>query len=212
MKSKHFDLARWVDFVAGVVEPVERTVMEEHLSSGCQKCRSAARVAGRLKALGSSESLYQVPQYAVHYAKAIGSLQQPERVHILPRTITRLVFDSFREPLPAGIRGQRRITRHSRYEAGDRCLEMRQEHERGTPRVTLVGQITSRKEPGAETSGLEVVLTCGKQVIARAVSNQFGEFLLAYEPRARMRLYVRRPSTRCTRPGRKKSAGIREKL
>jgi hypothetical protein len=35
-----------------------------------------------------------------------------------------------------------------------------------------------------------VTLVSGKQTVARAVSNEFGEFVISYEPGARLSLYV----------------------
>jgi len=164
--------------------------MEEHLSSGCQACGGAVRQLRKLVAVADAEARYKVPSYAVDYAKSIYPLQQPAKVHIIAHIHTRLIYDSFREPLPAGIRGQGRIVRHSCYEAGDHTLELRQEIERGCSRVTLVGQITNQKEPGKQLPRVTVTLVSGKEIIARAASNEFGEFLVAYEPKAHMKLYL----------------------
>ena len=164
--------------------------MEEHLSSGCQACGGAVRQLRKLVAVADAEARYKVPNYAVDYAKSIYPLQQPAKVHIIAHIHTRLIYDSFREPLPAGIRGQGRIIRHTCYEAGDHSLELRQEIERGCSRVTLVGQITNQKEPQRQMPDVPVTLVAGKETVARAVSNEFGEFVMAYEPRAPLRLYV----------------------
>jgi len=186
----HFDIVQWADFVRGLPESADRTAMEEHLSSGCQACGGAVRQLRKLVAVADAEARYKVPNYAVDYAKSIYPLQQPAKVHIIAHIHTRLIYDSFREPLPAGIRGQGRIIRHTCYEAGDHSLELRQEIERGCSRVTLVGQITNQKEPQRQMPDVPVTLVAGKETVARAVSNEFGEFVMAYEPRAPLRLYV----------------------
>ena len=187
---EHFDIVQWADFVRGLPESADRTAMEEHLSSGCQACGGAVRQLRKLVAVADAEARYKVPNYAVDYAKSIYPLQQPAKVHIIAHIHTRLIYDSFREPLPAGIRGQGRIIRHTCYEAGDHTLELRQEIERGCSRVTLVGQITNQKEPRRQMPDVPVTLVAGKETVARAVSNEFGEFVMAYEPRAPLRLYV----------------------
>ena len=187
---EHFDIVQWADFVRGLPESADRTAMEEHLSSGCQACGGAVRQLRKLVAVADAEARYKVPNYAVDYAKSIYPLQQPAKVHIIAHIHTRLIYDSFREPLPAGIRGQGRIVRHSCYEAGDHSLELRQEIERGCSRVTLVGQITNQKEPRRQMPDVPVTLVAGKETVARAVSNEFGEFVMAYEPRAPLSLYV----------------------
>ena len=187
---EHFNIVQWVDFSRGLSEPTDRASMEDHLSSGCHKCGRLAQGLLKLKEVAGSEARYQVPNHAVHYAKAIHSLRRPEKVQILPHILTRLIYDSFREPLPVGIRSQRSILRHTRYEAGDYCLELRQEHERDGSQVTLIGQIANLKEPARLLPDVSVVLSSRKKIVARAASNQFGEFLMSYAPEAHLRLYV----------------------
>ena len=186
---RHFDIVQWDDYVRDLLGPADRTAMKEHLASGCQECAGAARRLRKLVAVADSEATYKAPGYAVDYVKAIHPLQAPERVHVAHNQ-TNLTYDSFREPLPAGIRSQGQIIRHTRYEAGDHSLDLRQEIARGRSRVMLVGQITNQKEPGGQMPDVAVILVSGKEIVARAVSNEFGEFLVAYEPKAHMKLYL----------------------
>src|SRR2546425_1493261 len=126
--------------------------MERHLASGCRKCRRTAELLSKLAAAARNDSRVQVPQYALRCAQAIFVLQQPERVQILPRIPVRLLYDSFREPLPAGVRTQQRLSRQALYQAGDYSLDLQLEKERGSPRVALVGQNpepqAARQAPG----------------------------------------------------------------
>ncbi len=191
MNKRHYDTPQWIDFVRDLMEPITRAAMEDHLSSPCHKCARTVELLRKLLAKASAEAGYAVPPHVLHYAKTIHSLQPLERVQILPRTYARLVFDSFREPLPAGIRSQRKITRHSIYHAADYQIQLRQEHERGGSQVNLIGQISNEKKPGGRMSRLEILLLSGKEIIARAISNQFGEFIMAHEPKAHLRLCVK---------------------
>jgi len=184
---RHFDVVQWADFVRGLLDPADRTSMEEHLSSGCRKCAGTARQMRKLAAVADSEARYKAPGHAVDYVKAIHPLQAPESVDVANNHM-RLTYDSFREPLPAGIRSQGQIIRHTRYQVGDHSLDLRQEIARGRSQVVLVGQITNQKEPDRPMPDVAVILVSGKEVVARAVSNEFGEFLFAYEPKARMKM------------------------
>lgn len=186
----HFDIAEWSDFVRGLVTAGQRELMSRHLATGCRKCRRTARILGKAAELAAADSRYEVPEYAVHCARAIFALEQPREVRILPGLIGRLVFDSFREPLPAGVRSHHRISRQTLFEAGDYAVDVRQEHERGSARVTMVGQVASRKEPGRALSGVSVVLSSGNSVLARTVANRYGEFHLEYAPARDLRLDV----------------------
>ena len=187
---KHFDIAKWTDFVRGSPGEAERAAMQAHLASGCRKCRHTAELLRKVAATARSDSQVQVPDYALRCARAIFLLQQPEKVQILPRVPARLLYDSFREPLPAGVRTQQHLSRQALYQAGDYSLDLRMENESGTSRVTLVGQIQNRKQPGKRLGGVPVLLLSGKQVLGQAVSNSLGEFQMEYAPTKHLRLFV----------------------
>ncbi len=186
----HFEHMEWADYVRGMTDEAHRAAMQAHLEIGCKKCKRTETILRGLAAVGAAEGNYQVPQSAVRCARAIFAFQQPEKVYRLPRLLARLVYDSFREPLPAGVRTQQRRSRQSLYEAGDFQLDLRVEQERGSSQVSLVGQIENRREPARGVSSLPVFLSSGKRVVARTVSNQFGEFHLNYEPKSHLRLCV----------------------
>lgn len=187
---KHFELKDCVDFARGVVSESRAAEMEAHLGAGCKRCRRDSEMFRKFAAAAVSGAEFEVPQYAIHCARAIFSLQQPERVQILPQLLARLVYDSFREPLPAGVRTQQRLSRQTLYEAGDFRLDLRLEQERGSAQVSLVGQIENRKDPSQRMGDVPILLAKGEDVVARTVSNQFGEFHLNYQPKTQLRLHV----------------------
>lgn len=186
----HFDLIAWTDYVRGTAAANEGAGMEEHLATGCAKCARSVEMLRSFAAAAASSSQYAAPDYLVHCAKAIYALQQPKMVQILPRVAARLIYDSFLDPLPVGTRSQQRLSRQALYEAGDFRLDLRLEPERGSTRVSLVGQIENRKDPSRKVGSVPVLLTSGKQVVAQTLSNQFGEFQFTYEPKGNLRLHV----------------------
>jgi hypothetical protein len=185
---KHFDINEWADYVRQIGDAAQRQIMSHHLDTGCKKCRSAVSFLQKLATVTAADKT-SVPDSLIHNAKAIFALREPEKVTFASMVAT-LVYDSFREPLPAGVRGPQRVTRQAMYEAGDYCVDLRMEHERGGALVTLVGQVASRKEPGRTVKGTPVMLMSGKDVVARANCNQFGEFQMEYQPRQHIRLHV----------------------
>ncbi|MFB3815432.1 MAG: hypothetical protein ACE14L_15115 [Terriglobales bacterium] len=130
-----------------------------------------------------------VPDYVVHNGQAIFALRRPHTV-TFARRVARLVYDSFREPLPAGVRSQQRLSRQALYEAGGFCVDLRLEHEPRGSLVTLVGQVANRKQPGHAVAHVPVVLMAGKQIVGRAFSNSFGEFQMEYAPKGQLRLHI----------------------
>jgi len=139
-------------------------------------------------AIAGGEAGHEPPEHAIRYAQAIYSLFRPETMS-LPRLIARLVHDSMREPLPAGIRAQSRLSRHALFEAGSNYLDLQLELQGPSGPVTLVGQLADRRNPGAH-SGVPVCLMQQKSVVASTVCGRFGEFQLEYTPVRDLRLWV----------------------
>lgn len=187
---KHYSDAEWADFARELTARPARAAMKAHLSSGCRPCGRAAEAFGMVAAVARGEEAYAVPGHALRWATAVFSLRQPERVHILPRVLARLVFDSFGEPQPAGVRSLERVSRQAMYRAGDYYVDLRMESQPGTRRVSLVGQIVGSKAGHRSLGNVPVVLAGGTGTLGRAVSNEFGEFQMTYEPGRRLRLYV----------------------
>lgn len=165
--------------------------MQQHLDSGCRQCAHIKDLLERFARTTSAEAARAVPDYVTHSARAIFALQRPEKVRILPRILASLVYDSFRQPLPAGVRAQQQLlSRQAMYEAGNYCVDLRLEHERGSAQVTMVGQILDRSQSGQPLQDVPVLLMSGRELIASAVSNEFGEFQMSYNPRTHLRLHV----------------------
>jgi hypothetical protein len=186
----HFEAHQLADFVRGLSDAQAGMSVETHLSTGCRRCTRTADLLRDVSSMAQADAEYQVPLHLVHGARAIFALQQPEKVYISPRITCRLVFDSFRDALPVGVRSRHRLTRHALYQARDYSLDLRLEHLRGTPRVTLVGQVVNQNEPDKPLADLPVFLVCGRTIVARAISNAFGEFQVEYQPKRRLRLYI----------------------
>lgn len=190
MRSQHYSDAEWADFVRGLTARPAQASMEAHLSSGCRRCGRAAEALGMVATVARGEEAFDVPHDALGWAMAVFWLRPPERVRILPRVLARLVFDSFGEAQPVGVRSLERVSRQAMYRAGDYYVDLRMETEPGTRRVSLVGQIAGAKADQRALGNVPVVLAAGTDILARAVSNEFGEFQMSYEPGQQLRLYV----------------------
>jgi hypothetical protein len=137
-------------------------------------------------AIAGGEGGHEPPEHAIRCAQAIYSLFRPETTS-LPRLIARLVHDSFREPLPAGIRAQARLSRHALYEAGSYYLDLQFDLQPPAGPVTLVGQLADRRIPSSNTA-VPVWLMQRKSVVASTLCGRFGEFQLEYTPARDLRL------------------------
>jgi hypothetical protein len=187
---KHYSLEQWTDFIRGVTDQDTRADMTAHLAAGCSRCSRTADTLRRVADILAGEAKYQVPDSAVRCARAIFANQRPQAMR-KPRLALRLVYDSLREPLPVGIRARDQLTRRALYQAGGFFLDLRLEHEPGSPTLNLVGQLANRDMPALSSSGVLVLLTAGNDVVvARTLTNRFGEFQMEYEPSPNLRLFL----------------------
>jgi len=183
---RHFDIWQWVDFVRGLGDASTRSAMDAHLSSGCSRCQRMVEVLDAFTETARLELKYEPSPQTLRLAQAIFPMHRGHRV-VSPV----LVFDSFREPLPAGMRAQDRATRHTLYEAGKFFLDLQFEHEPSSERVTLVGQLTHRENPALVTpANIPVLLMAPKGPVACSICNGLGEFQLEYKPARHLRLHV----------------------
>ena len=185
---KHFSTSQWADFVRGLVETIPHPAMEAHLA-GCRRCEQFVRVMRDVAVTARGEADYDPPEYAIRHAHAIFSLYRPEKVSF-PRMLARLVHDSVRAPLPAGLRTQDRLGRHALYEAESYSLDLQLEHQPRSGLITLIGQLADRNKPAASTADVPVWLMARKNLVIGTLCNRFGEFHLEYAPARDLRLQL----------------------
>jgi len=113
-----------------------------------------------------------------------GCLESLLRPSSLLRRVTqaaRLVFDSFLQPLPDGIRISQLPARRLVYEAGSLMADLWIEPKTDSPRTALVGQLVDSAKPDRRFDRIPVVLHGQKGPIALATTNEFGEFHLDFD-------------------------------
>ena len=183
--TKHLDTWKWVDYVRGVGEEAGRSAMEAHLSSGCRRCQTIVRTLRSVATAAGVETDYEPPEGVIRRAQAIFPPHRPEM-----SVLAKLIYDSFREPLPAGMRAQGRLARHALYEAGDFFVDLQLEHEASSGTVMLVGQVSDREHPRINTTSLPILLMARKGLVTSAMCNRLGEFEMAFRPARDLRLHV----------------------
>lgn len=88
-----------------------------------------------------------------------------------------LVFDSFLQPMPAGIRGVSQLpARQLIYQSGSLMADLWLERQTDSNNFALVGQIVDSNKPDRQFDSIPVVLHGRKGPIALATTTKFGEF------------------------------------
>lgn len=87
----------------------------------------------------------------------------------------RLIFDSFRRPMPVGVRGSSPSTRHLAYQHKKIVIDLSIQMQEKSGQTFLAGQVLDGEARG-KLDGLSVLLVSGTGTLARTATNQFGEF------------------------------------
>jgi hypothetical protein len=186
----HYAIDQWADFTRGLLVGEKRTEMQEHLESGCQRCRQLADFTARLSFCSAGLAANPVPEPVVRRARAIFPVRAPDRSKRGSRLPVELVFDSFLAPAPVGLRATWQQAWQGLYRAGDCSLDLRIEPELKSSRAAVIGQIASQVLPQRDLSSLPVYLSAGNVVVAETLSNLFGEFQLEYDQGPRLKVCI----------------------
>lgn len=191
----HFEEEDWLDLALRLVPTEHGARMRSHLERGCTDC---ARLYSFWKAVAEAaaqQHLYEPPRDVVQSEKAAFPLAQ--KLPLLPRVAqsARILFDSFYEPVPAGVRGGTTGTRHLLYETDDFLIDLLVEVE-GDKRMALAGQILP-KSPSRPRTGEVGVLAAsnGGRTLRHAAVNAHGEFQIEGSEPGGLDLYVQLPDS-----------------
>jgi hypothetical protein len=119
------------------------------------------------------------------------SLSRPEAVFQNVEQGARLISDSFREPLQAGVRGSNDRSRRLLYESGRLRVDLLVEPEEGSNRVALAGQILDSANPDRRFDGVPVTVRGWKGFVTQATTGEFGEFQLNFNFESNVGLEIR---------------------
>ena len=188
--TKHLTEMDAADLARNVAAPAARLRMERHLAEGCARCRRSVTLFQRVSETALTDASWDVPADVIDLALDIFPVRPEQVSRPVHRLLARLVFDSFREPLPAGVRASRGLSRQVLYRAGSYFIDLRLDSTAATRRVSLVGQVVRRGAAGTSTRMASVALVDGRTVISHAPVNSFGEFQVDYDSKAKVRLRV----------------------
>src|SRR5258708_21675712 len=107
---EHFSEQAWADFVRAISDSEAKLNIESHLARGCSDCRATSDLWSRVQTTAAHETTYTPPDNAVRMAKLeFGTTYATET---RPTVLANLLFDTFAQPLPAGIRSGPAVARH----------------------------------------------------------------------------------------------------
>jgi len=186
--QQHFSEHAWADFVRGISEPPTNANIESHLARGCSDCRAAADVWNQVKTMVSDEKSYTPPENIVRMVKReFAATAKQEQTSVLAS----LLFDTFAQPLPAGIRSGAAVARQLVYEAEGLTVDLRLDSQPHSGKVLVVGQVLDKRHPRVSPSGVSIALwTTNGQPFLEVGPNESGEFHLEFDAQDDLRLLI----------------------
>ena len=183
----HFDATRWTDYVRGLGSAPDRAGIDSHLANECAECLESARTWLRVATTIRRQDDFHPPAEALNWAK---QLAMPEASPSLLSQIASVIFDSFQQPLPAGVRSSASDVRSLLYQCGGLSVDVRLEPKVNRNSATVVGQVLDPCVPGQMVVNTPVQLLENDRVVANATTNDLGEFEIEFEPGNCMQLRI----------------------
>jgi hypothetical protein len=194
MMDIHFDDGEWADFVRDVASPELAQRMQAHLNRECEVCAKSLAIWNLVSQVASREQSYEAPESAIRVVKSAFGWRQKLSFLARQAQMARMVFDSFQDPVPAGLRGSGTGARHLLHEAGDFHVDIWLDQE-NEGRVWLAGQLRHREGETAHTGGASVVFVRGDDdIVAQTIANEVGEFQQELDARGKLRIFLHIPN------------------
>jgi hypothetical protein len=187
---RHFSLQEWLDYANRNVAPDKRTFMTHHLEAGCSHCTQVAAHWKLLKQFAAAEASLQVSEEVVELAKRSFRIPRKAETRSIFETIAELVFDSFQQPVLAGVRSSTPSTRSLLYAAGALLIDLNFDVADNTGHIMLQGQVMDSQVRGKGMEEIPVSLRSGRETVAQTRTNEFGEFELKCDARKGLQVSV----------------------
>jgi len=189
--SEHFTEEDWFDFAHQQAAPSVRASLERHLEKGCSRCTQTVRLWRAVLDVADQEAAYRPPDEALRQVKGDFALRRPKRLLERVAEQAALVFDSFRQPMLAGMRASAgAAARQLLYKAGRYTIKLQVEPGAGEERLSIVGQILDDKDPSGGMRDIAVLALRGSKTLDRTVTNPLGEFHLEPATSGKLQLSV----------------------
>lgn len=189
---RHFSLEEWADFAREVVDRSTKELMQAHLDSGCTQCDEVLSTWTRIRQAAQRDESYAPPERATRLAKTLlplhGKTAKP--------SIARLLYDSFRNPVVAGVRSASTTARQMLYGVGTYRIDLRMEPQMDSDKVSLMGQVLNSADPIKAGAQITVTLLRGNKILGESQTNALGEFHLECSLEGQLQLLLALPRAR----------------
>jgi hypothetical protein len=192
---KHVDIENIINYLDGQGTDIERSTVETHFAA-CPDCLALKQEFHGLMSALREDSTFEPPAELVQWGVDLFQpVIQPEKGG-LRKIIASLVFDTFDQPVLAGVRRVGAPPRQLLFRAGDVDVDVKIESMEANDRITLVGQVLSTATKFFDNT--PVKLESHGIVRYRTKTNVVGEFSFDEVPKDTYHLSVDLPEGQIT--------------
>jgi hypothetical protein len=184
-----------MDYMEGQGATVDKSTVETHLV-GCSECAELKQEFQVLISQLREDSSFEPPASLVQWGKNLFQPVMQPAVGGLRKVIASLVFDTFDQPMLAGVRRVGAPPRQLLFRAGDVDVDVKIESMEANDRITLVGQVLSSATKFFDNT--PVKLESHGIVRYRTRTNVVGEFSFDEVPKDTYHLSVDLPEGQIT--------------
>ena len=193
---RHITVENLINYMDGQPTGVEKPTLENHLAA-CTECSELKHEFQALTLRLQEDSSFEPPAETVRWGVSLFQpVMQPESKGTLQKIIAALVFDTYDQPMLAGVRRVGAPPRQLLFRAGDVDVDVKIESMEANDRITLVGQVLSSAAKFFDNT--PVKLESHGIVRYRTRTNVVGEFSFDEVPKDTYHLSVDLPEGQIT--------------
>jgi hypothetical protein len=185
MKPGHLSLSRLLE---GSVNPESFTGFAGGHIGTCPECLEKTNWLNGVLRSVRTELQYEPPDWSVANVIRLYRLRRPRAVRFAEQVVATLIYDSFNDSLPFGMRQRDLPARQTLYQVEDFQLDLRVQVT-GDDTGLIVGQIIS-ESPDVSVKGVGIALSHDGKLIGATETNALGEFVFEDLPKAEYELIV----------------------
>jgi hypothetical protein len=192
---RHITVENLMSYMDGQASDVDKSTLEAHLT-GCTECTEVKQEFQVLISQLQNDSAFEPPAEVVKWGVDLFQPVMQPQVGGLRRFIASLVFDTFDQPMTAGVRRVGAPPRQLLFRAGDVDVDVKIKSMEANDRITLVGQVLSSATKFFDNT--PVKLESHGIVRYRTRTNVVGEFSFDEVPKDTYHLSVDLPEGQIT--------------
>jgi hypothetical protein len=195
---RHVNAENLMEYIEGQASAESKTTVESHVSE-CSDCLELKQELEQFMLQLQADASFEPPAELVQWGVSLFQpmLQPQETVGGKVRKfVASLVFDTFDEPMLAGVRRVGAPPRQLLFRAGDVDVDVKIESMEANDRISLVGQVLSNTEKFFDNT--PVKLESHGTVRYKTMTNFVGEFAFDEVPKDTYHLSVDLPEGQIT--------------